>query len=354
MRFRRLKDWFDERYDFEEIFRPLRRKLVPSHKYETFYFSGGLVLFLFVMQYLSGYALSLYYVPHPEHANKSVIEIVTKLNFGWFFRSFHHWCAQILIGVLFFHCFSTLILKSYRKPRELLWVTGVILLAIGIFFGLSGYLLVWDERAFAATRVATGGIGSLPIVGEYLKAFLRGGMDVTGDTLIRFYSFHVSILPVISIFLIGLHVILVQYHGMSIPQSVDPKEVRNVPFFPIFFYKDLMIWLLFFGIIVTLAILLPPEIGKKADPLAPPPENIKPEWYFLFLFQTLKLFPGEIFGLNGETLAVSLITLAILFFLLLPFFDKKSSRGERSPIFTAISWAYFLYFFLMTILGFLA
>lgn len=354
MRFRKLKLWFEERYDLERIFLPLKKKKVPAHKYEIFYFSGGLILFLFVLQFISGYALSLYYIPHPEHANKSVVEIVTKLNFGWFFRSFHHWCAQILIGVLFFHCFSTLILKSYRKPRELLWVTGVILLGIGIFFGLSGYLLVWDERAFAATRVATGGIAALPLVGEYLKAFLRGGIDVTGETLIRFYSFHISILPVVSIFLIGLHVLLVQYHGMSIPQSVKRDEVKEVPFFPIIFYKDLMIWLVFFGIIVTLSILIPPEIGKKADPLAAPPENIKPEWYFLFLFQTLKLFPGEILGLNGEKVAVTIVSLAIVFFLLIPFFDKKSSREEKSPVFTAIAWIYLLYFVIMTLLGFIA
>ena len=118
---------------------------------------------------------------------------------GWFFRSLHHWGAQLTILVMFVHVFATLLLKSYRKPRELQWVSGFFLLGISIFFGLSGYFLLWDERAFAAVRVATGGAGNLPIFGAWIKAFLRGGIDVTGETLTRFYAFHVSVLPLLTL-----------------------------------------------------------------------------------------------------------------------------------------------------------
>ncbi|MCS7281298.1 MAG: cytochrome bc complex cytochrome b subunit [Desulfobacterota bacterium] len=352
MNCQKVRNWFSERYDFESLKWFFKKKYVPSHRYEIFYYFGGLTLFLFALQFLTGFALALYYVPHPEHANKSVMDIITKLNFGWLFRSLHHWGAQLLIGVLFFHCFTTLLLKSYRKPRELIWVSGVLLLGITIFFGLSGYLLIWDERAFAAVRVATGGAGSLPLFGEYLKVFLRGGADVTGETLTRFYAFHVCILPLITVFLVVFHIALVQFHGMSVPLSLEGKRVDKIPFFPNVFLKDLMIWLIFLGILVTLSVLFPPSLGKKADPYAPPPENIKPEWYFLFLFQTLKIFPGEVLGLNGETVAVTLVTLAILFFLLIPFFDRKSSMGEKSPVYTAIGTFYLVYFIVMTILGF--
>ncbi len=352
MRFQRVKKWVLERYDSEALRGLIKKKYVPSHKYEIFYYMGGLALFLFFIQFLTGFALALYYVPHPEQANKYVVDIVTKLNFGWLFRSLHHWGAQILIGVLFFHCFSTLLLKSYRKPRELLWITGTILLGISIFFGLSGYLLVWDERAFAAVRVATGGAGSIPIIGQYLKAFLRGGNDVTGETLARFYAFHVSILPFLTMILISLHVLLVQYHGLSVPLFLEGEKLRKVPFFPNVLYKDFMIWLFVLGVLVTISVLAPPEIGKKADPYAPTPEGIKPEWYFYFLFQTLKFFPGEIFGLSGETIAVSLITLAAIFFLAIPFFDRKSSRGEKSRTFTWVGVCYTVYFLVMTFLGF--
>ena len=161
-------------------------------------------------------------------------------------------------------------------------------------------------------------------------------------------------LPLVTLFFVGLHVLLVQYHGMSIPLSVKKEERKEIPFFPNLFYKDLVIWLVVLGIIVSLATLLPPEIGKKADPLAPAPENIKPEWYFLFLFQTLKLFPGEILGLNGETIAILLISAGIFFFFLIPFFDRKSQRGEKSTLFTWIGVIYFLYFVIMTVFGFIS
>lgn len=353
MNSRRLKGWFTDRYDLGGIRDLAAKKVVPAHRHEAWYYAGGITLFLFALQFITGMVLSFYYIPYFEHANKSIVEIVTKLNMGWFFRSLHHWGAQLAITVLFIHFFSTLLLKAYRKPRELLWFSGFTLLGISIFFGLSGYLLLWDERAFAAVRVATGGAGNLPVVGPLIKAFLRGGIDVTGETLTRFYAFHVAILPIITLGLMGLHFLLVQYHGMSVPLSQEKKVRGGTPFFPNMIYKDMMIWLVVLGVVVTLAVLFPPEIGQKADPLAPPPENIKPEWYFLFLFQTLKLFPGEIMGLNGETIAIMLISCAILFIFLVPFFDRKSSRGERSPLFTWIGVLYTLYFVIMTVIGFL-
>jgi cytochrome b6 len=351
--FQRLKGWVSDRYDVADEMREIaRHKLVPVHGREIWYYTGGIVLFLFIVQLITGIALAFYYVPYFEKAHESVVEIVTKLNMGWFFRSLHHWGAQAAIFVMFVHVFATLLLKSYRKPRELLWVSGFCLLGISIFFGLSGYFLLWDERAFAAVRVATGGAGNLPVFGGWIKAFLRGGIDVTGETLTRFYAFHVCLLPVLALAVICFHALLVQFHGMSVPLSQQKKVVKQVPFFPNILYRDLMIWLFVLAVVVTLATLLPPEIAKKADPLAPPPEGVKPEWYFLFLFQTLKLFPGTLAGMNGETIAIVLISLAILFFFLLPFFDRKSGRGERSPLFTAIGIAYLIYFIVMTVVGY--
>ena len=353
MNFPRLRGWFEGRYDLTDVCDLARKKRVPVHGREIWYYTGGIVLFLFIIQFLTGIALAFYYVPYFEQAHKSVIDIVTKLNMGWFFRSLHHWGAQVAIFVIFIHVFATLLLKSYRKPRELLWVSGFFLLCISIFFGLTGYFLLWDERAFAAVRVATGGAGNLPLVGAWVKAFLRGGIDVTGETLVRFYAFHICLLPLLTLALLGGHLLLVQYHGMSVPLTYKGKSLKEVPFFPNVLLRDLMIWLVVLGVVVTLATLLPPEIAKKADPLAPPPEGVKPEWYFLFLFQTLKLFPGTLLGMNGETIAIVFISLAILFFFLLPFFDRRSGAEERSPLFTAIGVVYLIYFVVMTLVGYL-
>lgn len=315
--------------------------------------TGGIALFLFIIQFITGMILSFYYIPYFEQAHKSIVDIITKLNMGWFFRSFHHWVAQLIMAALFIHTFSILLSKSYRKPKDMLWFSGFILLGISIFFGLSGYLLVWDEKAFAAVKIATGGAGSIPIAGAFIKYFLRGGIDVTGETLTRFHAFHVSILPVITIFLVCVHILLIQYRVISKPLSIK-KRTDQMPFFPYRFYKYLIICLIVLGIAVTLATFFPPEIGKKTDPLAPAPENIKPEWYFLFLFQTLKLFPGEIIGLNGEMIAVAFISFGILFLFFIPFFDGRAPQIKRDTVFTWIGIVYTLYFIIMTVLGFLS
>ncbi len=353
MNSRKLSDWITERYDVDGLRRVIRAKYVPSHRWDISYFTGGMTLFLFVMQFMTGMGLALYYIPHSEYAHKSIVDIMTKLPLGWFFRSLHHWGAQLAIASLFVHFFANFLLKAYRKPRELLWITGFILITLLVFFGLSGYFLVWDERAFTAIRVATGGAGNLPLIGPAIKIFLRGGFDVTQETLTRFYAFHVSVLPMISLVIIGVHVLLVQVHGMSVPLSQKDRQGRPQPFFPNVFYKDLIVWLLCTGVVVTLAVVFPASIGTKADPMAPAPENIKPEWYFLFVFQTLKLFPGEIAGMNGETIAISAISLGVLFVFLVPFLDKRSSAGKPSPVFTYITVFYLVYFVAMTIIAFL-
>ncbi|MHB8110765.1 MAG: cytochrome b [Syntrophorhabdaceae bacterium] len=350
---RKLKAWIDERYNLEGVQAVIRAKSVPSHRFDLSYFTGGVTLFLFFLQFITGIGLALYYVPHPQYAFKSIVEIVTKLNMGWFFRSLHHWGAQLTIAALLMHFFTNLLLKTYRKPRELLWVTGFVMLGICVFAGLSGYFLLWDERAFTAIRVVTGGAGSIPVIGKFFEIFLRGGLDVTGETLTRFYALHISILPLVSIALIAMHVLLVQFHGMSVPLSQRGKEGKPRPFFPNVFYEDLIVWLIAAGIVVSLAVLIPPGIGIEANPLAPSPENIKPEWYFLFVFQTLKLFPGQIAGLNGETIAILLVTAAMAFLFLIPFLDRRSSNQKASPVFTVISLCYVVYFVIMTIIGFL-
>jgi len=314
--------------------------------------TGGMVLFLFIIQFLTGMVLSFYYIPYFEQAHKSILDIVTKLNMGWFFRSLHHWGAQLIMAILFIHTFSVLLTKSYKKPKHFLWYSGFILLGISFFFCLSGYLLVWDERAFAAVKIVTSGAGKLPFVGTFIKYFLRGGIDVTGETLTRFHAFHVSILPVIVLFLICIHIFLLKYRIAGIPLSFK-KITHQEPFLPYRFYQYLIICLFVTGIAVTMATLFPPETGKKAEMLAPPPEHIKPEWYFLFLFQTLKSFPGEILGFNGEIMAVNFVFLTIIFLFFIPYFENKFGQGRKKITFTWIGIVYTMYFIIMTVFGFL-
>ena len=259
-----------------------------------------------------------------------------------------------MIFTLFLHLFSVLLLKAYRRPREITWFTGVALMGIAMAFGFTGYLLPWNELAYFATRVGTEITGAIPLVGDFLLRVARGGDDVTGATLTRFYGFHVAVLPAVTTAILGLHLFFVQKQGMSIPHSVDEESggKKVMPFFPDFLLRDLVGWLLALAALAALAAYFPAELGEKADPFAPAPSGIKPEWYFMFMFQTLKYLPAHILGLEGEMVGIVGFGLAGLLLLILPLLDRRSARGEPSPLFTWIGVGMIAYVVLLTFLGY--
>src|SRR5271157_5032046 len=223
----RLVRWLDERFGWEDLLAPLRHKTVPVHKLSYWYFLGGITLFLFVIQVLTGILLLLYYRPGANEAFESVQYIMTQVQFGWLIRSIHSWSANLMIFTAFAHMFSVLFLKAYRKPRELTWVSGVLLLFLVMGFGFSGYLLPWNTLAFFATKVGTEIAGQVPIIGKPMMVFLRGGEEVTGATLTRFFGFHVAVLPGLATLLILLHVVLVQRVGISVPPKLEMEGDAN-------------------------------------------------------------------------------------------------------------------------------
>ncbi len=352
---RRIKSWIDERTGLNEFVNFLKKKEVPRHIYTFWYYWGGAILILFFIQVITGLMLLLYYKPTIESAHKSVIIIMTEVPLGWIIRSLHRWTAFFMIAFVFIHLFSTLILKAYRRPREIIWITGCLLLIITLFFGFTGYLLPWDEVSLAATKIGTDIPRSIPVIGVWVTRLLRGGEDVTGETLTRFFALHVCFLPLSILALIGLHVILIQKHGMSIPISIEKKKnsVSQIPFYPNFFYRESIFWLFIFGLIVTFAFMFPASLGKEAELMAPTPEGVKPEWYFLFLFQTLKLFPSKILFLPGDTVAVFLILIFGIIFLALPFIDRDPS-GKSGKLIKYLSYFILIYIVIMTIWGYLS
>src|SRR6516164_9318221 len=232
-----IRDWFDERFHLDELKALAQKKKLPLHRYSMWYFLGGMTLFLFGIQVLTGALLLLYYRPGADEAFESVQFIMTQVQFGWLVRSVHSWSANLLVFMAFAHLFSVFFLKSYRKPRELTWISGVLLLFLMLGFGFSGYLLPWNELSFFATKVGTGIAGSVPAVGPFLLRLLRGGDDVSGATLSRFFGIHVAVLPAISTLLVALHLLFVQRQGMSVPLRIErrlkPGEtLRQMPFFP--------------------------------------------------------------------------------------------------------------------------
>src|ERR1700693_331331 len=231
-----VHNWLDERFHWAELIGPLKKKTVPVHKLSYWYFLGGITLFLFMIQVGTGILLLLYYRPGANEAFESVQYIMTRVQFGWLIRSIHSWAANLMILTAFAHMFSVIFLRAYRKPRELTWLSGMILLFLAMGFGFSGYLLPWNTLAFFATKVGTEIAGQVPFIGHSLMVFLRGGEEVTGATLTRFFGFHVAVLPGLTTLLILIHLALVQYFGMSVPPGLQarwkaaPGEARQMKF----------------------------------------------------------------------------------------------------------------------------
>jgi cytochrome b6 len=298
----KVLDWLDERLQVRVALTFFAKKVVPLHRHSIWYYFGGMALFLFSVQVVTGILLLLYYRPTAEAAFESVQFIVTEVRFGWLIRSIHSWSANLMVAMVFVHLLSVFLMKAYRKPRELTWVTGVVLFFLTLGFGFSGYLLPWNTLAFFTTKVGTEIINTVPVVGHHLLIFLRGGEDVTGATLTRFFGLHVAVLPMLTAVVLIAHLLMVQFQGMSVPPSVQEQadQMKKMPFFPNFFLRDVLGWLAALGLLAALAALFPWELGVKADPFAPAPAGIRPEWYFMFMFQTLKLAPSHILFFEGN------------------------------------------------------
>jgi len=346
-----LTNWLDERLSLSEVAAIARKKEVPVHRHSIWYYFGGMTLFLFAVQVITGILLLLYYRPSAENAFESVQFIITEVKFGWLIRSIHSWSANLMIATLFIHMFSVFFLRAYYPPREITWVSGAVLLFIVICFGFSGYLLPWNKLAFFATKVGTEIAGVIPLVGRPMLRFLRGGDDVTGATLTRFFGFHVAVLPATATVFIFIHVMLVQLHGMHVPHKYE-SSYQRMKFFPNFILRDLIGWMLAIGVLAALAALFPWELGEKADPFAPAPAGIKPEWYFLFMFQTLKWIPAKILGLDGEVLGIMAFNAVALLLFIIPFIDRSPENRRRRIIFNVCGVFALLYIVVMTVVGY--
>jgi cytochrome b6 len=351
---KKLFAWFEERVELEGVIHLIKKKEVPKHRHSIWYYFGGVTLFLFIMQVLTGILLLFYYKANEELAFESIKFLMSKVAFGWLIRSIHSWSANLMILAAFIHMFSVFFTKAYRKPREMTWVTGMILFMLALGFGFSGYLLPWNELALFATKVGTDIAGALPFVGEPILQLLRGGEQVTGATLSRFFGFHIALFPGIFTVFLTIHLLLVQSQGMSAPMEEEHNPNKKaMPFFPNFVLRDLLLWLIVLNILAILAVFFPWELGHKADPFASAPAGIKPEWYFLFMFQVLKFLPAKMLIIDGELFGILAFGLGGILWTIIPFIDRKSARGEKDA--RVLYFGIFIVIFILvfTILGWL-
>ncbi|MDP4237753.1 MAG: cytochrome b N-terminal domain-containing protein, partial [Bacteroidota bacterium] len=210
----------------------------------------------------------------------------------------------------------------------------------------TGYLLPWDQTAYFATKIGTETPRALPLIGDLISSLMKGAKDVNGTTLTRMFALHVGVLPAISILLVAVHVLLILLLGSGVPPGT--KITGEEKYFPSYLMKEMMVWLVGFGLLIAIAVLYPWELGKAFDLAHPiePPAGVHPEWYFMFLYQTVKIMP--------EWLAIICFGVLLVFWTFVPFLDRKAHRGEKSPLFTYIGIAAILYLCVMTTWAYVA
>jgi len=341
-------DWLEERFHLSALAPLLKKKTIPLHKYTAWYYPGGMLLFLFGVQVITGMLLLLFYQPDAAHAHQSILFIMDYVPYGWLIRGIHAYASWGMIFVAMIHLFSTLFLKAYRKPREFTWLSGFALMMLVLGFGFTGYSLCWDMVSLFATKVGSEIAGQTPIIGKQLSMFMRGGETVTEATLPRMYGLHICVLPIFTGLLIGIHLLFVQVQGPSVPISIEKKKHREVPFFPEFLYRDVIVWLVLLFVLVCSAVFFPKHLGEQADVMAVAPEGIEPEWYFMFAFQFLKILPSHILGIEGRIVGVLTMLIGVALFAFLPFIDRKSARGIDSRWVTYLGWGVVVFIIVMT------
>jgi cytochrome b6 len=213
----RVGDWFDERFDVRVPLEAFLKKPVPKHAIKWYFCLGGITFALFLIQGVTGILLSLYYKPTPEGAYESILFIMNNVRFGWLIRSIHSWAATLMVAFCVAHMLRVFVTGSYKNPRELNWVAGVFLLLLTLAFGFTGYLLPWDQKALWGSTVGSEILGVVPLVGGWLLGLLRGGLEITGLTLTRFYGIHMLVLPLLTFIFLGVHFIIIRRQGISGP-----------------------------------------------------------------------------------------------------------------------------------------
>lgn len=286
---------------------------------------GSLLLFSFLVQVFTGVLLSMNYSPSVESAWPSVHHITTQVRFGSLIRSLHHWGSSAMVILLLVHLVQVFVWGAYKKPRELTWMVGVLLLVLTLGLAFTGYLLPWDQKAYWATKVGLGIVSTTPGVGESVKTALQGGPQMGNLTLTRFFSIHVFVLPGLLIALVVVHLYLFRVHGVTPPwwESEAQLNAEQQPFWPDQAFKDAVFALAFLMVLMVWAYCWPAPLEAKADPSQP--YEARPEWYFMFLFYLLQFFKGpyEVVG----TVVLPATFLSLLFFW--PLLDRTPARDPR-------------------------
>jgi quinol-cytochrome oxidoreductase complex cytochrome b subunit len=296
----------------KEIFLEELEGTVPA-RINFLHYLGALAFIFISFQVVTGILLMVYYRPAAEEAYASMAMITDEVRLGWLVQELHRWGADLLILLALLHMTHVYFSRAYQAPRQVNWIVGLFVLLCLFAFAFTGTLLPWDQYAYWATTFARAIIASIPLLGDVLLQLLWGGEEAGEEALLRFYVFHVGILPWMTMFFLFLHLFIVWRLGIKEPSLGD-----RTPFFPDFLVNLFMAALLTFGLLLVGAVLLPSPLLGQADPLSPLVE-VKPQWYFLPLHELLQ-------HLSGGTVAL-IVTAFLLLLFLVPFLDRRSEAS---------------------------
>jgi len=304
---------------------------------------GSLAGIVLVIMIVTGVVLAMHYTPHADLAFDSVERIMRDVNYGWLLRYIHMNGASMFFAIVYIHLFRGLYYGSYKYPRELLWILGVVILLLMIATAFMGYVLPWGQMSYWAATVITNLFSAIPVVGDKLVTLLWGGFTVGNPTLNRFFSLH-YLLPFIIVAVVFLHLMALHQHGSNNPLGIDKRGPQDtIPFHPYFTIKDLF-GLCVFLLIFAIFVFYMPNLLSSADNYIPAnplvtPNHIVPEWYLLPYYAILRSITFNFLGIPAKLLGVILSMGSILLLFLVPWLDTSPVRSGRfRPIYRWIFW----------------
>jgi quinol-cytochrome oxidoreductase complex cytochrome b subunit len=342
-RISRIVRWVDYRLPFvAQLEHELNEYPTPRNLNYWWNF-GSLAGIMLVIMIVSGIVLAMHYTPESTMAFDSVERIMRDVNYGWLLRYIHMNGASMFFVLVYIHMFRGLYYGSYKYPRELLWMLGVIILLLMMATAFMGYVLPWGQMSYWGATVITSLFSAIPVFGQKIVTLLWGGFAVANPTLNRFFSLH-YLLPFVIVGVVGLHLIALHSHGSNNPLGIDHKGPQDtIPFHPYYTIKDmfgLCVFLIVFSVFVFFYpnLLGDPQNYIPANPLQTPPD-IVPEWYFLPYYAILRSMTFDVLGIPAKLIGVTLMFSSLLLLFVLPWLDTSRVRSATfRPIYKKIYW----------------
>ena len=339
----RLVQWIDYRLP---MFSFAEKELIdyPTPRNLSYWWNfGSLAGIVLVIMIVTGIVLAMHYTPHVDHAFDSVERIMRDVNYGWLIRYIHTNGGSAFFAIVYIHIFRGLYYGSYKSPRELLWILGVVILLCMMATAFMGYVLPWGQMSFWGATVITNFFSAVPLVGDTIVTWLWGGFTVDNPTLNRFYSLH-YLMPFVIVGVVALHLIALHQHGSNNPLGIDAKGPQDkIPFHPYYTVKDMFGLSAFLTIFAGFVFFAPnffgePENYIPANPLLTPP-HIVPEWYFLPFYAILRAITFDIWFLSAKLLGVVAMFGSVLVLFIVPWLDRSPVRSARyRPIYKQLFW----------------